>query len=223
LVKGGTKLGINQSAYHNFGFYSAFGGKLLDDSGKCVADQGGTVDALQYLKDLKAAGAQFYTDGGKFDEAFKTAALDLAIEGPWEIGDFKPALGDKLGVAPIPAGPKGPSTPLTGVDGFYVNANTKNVDGAVALAQYLVSPASEQVFVEQAGHIPADKTVTVSDPVTKGFADASVNGFPRPQSKEFSGYWTPFGDAVTKVMEGQSEPKDAVAKACADMNKANNK
>ena len=41
LVKSGKKIVINQNAYHNFGWLTgAFGGKLMDATGKCMADQG---------------------------------------------------------------------------------------------------------------------------------------------------------------------------------------
>src|SRR3954452_6484544 len=62
-VTGGAKLGLFGGAnglYHNFGWCGAFGGKLMDDSGKCVADQGGVSDAFKYLQDLQTAGAKFY-------------------------------------------------------------------------------------------------------------------------------------------------------------------
>ena len=66
LVKSGKKIAINQNNYHNFGWLTgAFGGKLMDAAGVCTADQGGFADALQYMKDLKAAGASFETDGAK--------------------------------------------------------------------------------------------------------------------------------------------------------------
>jgi arabinogalactan oligomer/maltooligosaccharide transport system substrate-binding protein len=55
------------------------------------------------------------------------------------------------------------------------------------------------------------------------FAQAAAAGFPRPQSVEFGNWWGPFGDAVTKVMEGKSEPAAAVKEACAVMNKASGK
>jgi arabinogalactan oligomer/maltooligosaccharide transport system substrate-binding protein len=86
-VKGGLAFGINQNPYHNWGFYSAFGGQIMDETGKCVADQGGVADAFQFLADLKAAGAQFYTDGAKFQDDFKTGKLAAIIEGPWFSGD----------------------------------------------------------------------------------------------------------------------------------------
>jgi arabinogalactan oligomer/maltooligosaccharide transport system substrate-binding protein len=222
-VKAGKKLVLNQNAYHNFGFYQAFGGKLLAADGTCVADQGGFVDALQYLVDLKAAGAQFQTDGGKADTLFRQGQADMIINGPWSLGDYKKDLGDKLGVVPMPDGPKGKSAPLNGIDGFHINPNSQNPDGALALALFLTGQGSSTIYSDKAGHVPIRKDVTASDPLVGAFAQASAQGFPRPQSKEFGNYWTPFGDAITKVLEGQAKPADAIAEACGAMNKANGK
>ncbi|HEX7588617.1 MAG TPA: extracellular solute-binding protein, partial [Anaerolineae bacterium] len=48
-VKAGKKVGIQNSAYHTFGWWRAFGGNLIDNVGKCTADQGGVADAYTYL------------------------------------------------------------------------------------------------------------------------------------------------------------------------------
>jgi arabinogalactan oligomer/maltooligosaccharide transport system substrate-binding protein len=221
-VKGGMKIAINQNAYHNVPFFVGFGGKIVDDSGKCALDPA-FGEAMAYLKQLKDAGAQFFTDGGKANDAFQTGSADAIINGPWATGDYKKSLGDKVGVAPVPAGPKGPAGPLTGTDGFYVNVNTKNVEGAVALALYLTNPTSEKVYVDVAGHVPADKTIQISDAVTKGFADAAATGYPRPQVKELDNFWGPFGDAVNNVIEKGQDPAQVSKDTCAAMDKANGK
>lgn len=221
LVKSGKQLVLNENDYHNYGFFTAFGGQLMDSTGKCTADQGGYADAMQYLVDLKAAGASFQTDGGKADTLFKTGAADMIINGPWVLGDYKTALADRLGVAPMPAGPKGPAKPLTDIDGFYVNPNSQNTDAALQLAQYIFSPRGLATYADQAGDPPARTDVTVADPLVKAFADAAAAGTSRPQSQEFGNWWGPFGDMVTKVVEGQQNPADGVKAACDAMNKTN--
>jgi arabinogalactan oligomer/maltooligosaccharide transport system substrate-binding protein len=223
MVTGGTRLIQNQNAYHLFGWFPAFGGQLMDADGKCVADTGGFADAMQYLVDLKAAGAEFYTDGGAATTEFRSGEAGLYINGPWELADNQKALGDKLGVAPIPAGPNGPSGPLNGIDGFYINPNSQNIASAVELALFLTGQASSQAYTDEAGHVPIRSDVTSSDELLAGFASASSTGFPRPQSAEFGNYWGPFGDMVTKVLEGEASPVDGVAEACAAMNTANGK
>ena len=226
LVKSGKKLVLNESAYHNFGFTGAFGGKLMDDTGKCVADQGGFADAFQYLVDLKAAGAKFETDGGKADTEFRQGQADMIVNGPWVLGDYKKDLGDKLGVVPMPAGPKGPANPIAGIDGWYLNPNSKNQAAAVDVALFIFGKDGMAAYADTAtgpGDPPARSDVTMADPLVKSFADAASGGFPRPQSPEFDNFWGPFGDALTAAVEGQAKPVDAVATACQKMNQANKK
>ena len=93
----------------------------------------------------------------------------------------------------------------------------------MALGLYLTNPASEQIYVDVAGHVPADKTIEIKDPVTKGFADAAATGYARPQSKELDNFWGPFGDAVNNVIEKGEDPAKVSTDTCAAMDKANGK
>jgi len=223
LVKGGNTLVLNQNAYHNFGWLQAFGGQLMDASGKCIADQAGGAEWFAYLKALKEVPTvTFSTDGGQADSLFKDGKADMIINGPWVLGDYRAVLGDNLGVAPMPGAVK-PAGPLTGVDGFYVSINSQNVAGAVALAMFLTSPESMKVYVDEAGHVPVSTKVEISDPLVQAFAQASATGVPRPQIPELDNYWGPFGDAMTKVLDGGADPAAAVTEACALMNTANGK
>lgn len=222
-VKGGTiKLGINQGPYHQFGWTGAFGGKLMDDSGKCTADAGGFAEAFAYLKSLKDAGAVFNKDGGALNTDFKTGKINAIIDGPWVTADFRKALGDKLAVTPIPDGPAGKANPFTGTDGWYINPNLDEAQTklAVDFALLMVAPENEQIFVDEAGHVPADSTVKINDPITQGFADAAAAGLPRPQNEQFGNWWGPFGDALNKVIDAGADPATAVADACKLMNEA---
>jgi len=223
LVKSGKKIGIITGGYFVWGFWGGFGGTLLDSTGKCVADQGGFADALQYFSDLQKAGATFDSDEGKLETAFSQGQLDMVISGPWVLADMEKALGSKLSVAPLPAGPKGPSAPMMGIDGWYINPNSKNKDAAVAFALYAFGKDGLTQYENNAGDPAARSDVTPSDPLVKTFADIAAAGSPRLQSKEFGNYWGPFGDAMTAVLAGKATPTDAVATACAAMNKANSK
>ncbi|WP_322816419.1 extracellular solute-binding protein [Chloroflexus sp.] len=223
LVKAGNTLVLNQNAYHNFGWLQAFGGQLMDASGKCIADQAGGAEWFAFLKALKEVPTvTFSTDGGQADSLFKDGKADMIINGPWVLGDYRAVLGDNLGVAPMPGAAK-PAGPLTGVDGFYVSINSQNVASAVALAMFLTSPESMKVYVDEAGHVPVSTKVEISDPLVQAFAQASATGVPRPQIPELDNYWGPFGDAMTKVLDGGADPAAAVAEACALMNTANGK
>ena len=219
------KLGLHQDPYFQFGWSGSFGGKLMDDTGKCVADAAGWADSYKFAADLKAAGAKFYTDGNAMKQDFQTGKLNAIVDGPWLTADLTTAfgtLGHTLAVAPIPAG-TGKANPMTGTDGWYINPNSANVDLAVTFALNMVSTHWEQVFTDFAGHIPAAPGVTIKDPVVQGFADAAAAGFPRPQNKELNNYWGNFGDALNAVLDKGTDPAAAIATACTTMNTANGK
>ena len=222
MTDGSIKLGVNQGAYHNFGYWGAFGGELMDDTGKCVADTTGTVDAHKFFADLKAAGAEWsgFNNYAKVADAFKQGQINALVDGPWAGGGYLETLGRELGVAALPAGPDAPSQPITGTDGWFVNPNSENQELAAQVA-LLISTEYEQQFVDKAGHIPALKSATISDPITVGFAEAVANGFPRPQVKELDNFWTNFDNALNAVIDRGTDPQQAVADACAAMNKAN--
>jgi arabinogalactan oligomer/maltooligosaccharide transport system substrate-binding protein len=223
VTDGSIKLGINQGVYHQFGWTGAFGGQLMDDTGACTADDGGFAEAFAYLKSLKDAGATFNTDGGALDTEFQTGNINAIIDGPWTTANFRDALGDDLAVVPIPTGPGGPANPFTGTDGWYINPNldTEQAQLAVDVALALTAPEMEQIFVDDAGHVPANPAVAITDPITQGFADAAEAGLPRPQNEQFGQWWAPFGDALNKVIDTAADPAQAIGDACVLMDEAN--
>ncbi|HEY3164131.1 MAG TPA: extracellular solute-binding protein [Candidatus Limnocylindrales bacterium] len=221
---GSIKAGFDaHSSYHSFGWWAAFGGKLMDDSGKCVADTTGVGDAYKYFQDLQTAGAKWYNKYDDLAADFKSGKINLIVDGPWASGGYKDALKDNLAVAPMPAGPKGPSQPLTGVDGWYINTNSKDSQLAINFALEMVKTDNEQVFVDVAGHIPADKTIKISDPITAKFAEAVASGFPRPQIPELDNFWGNFDNALASVITKGTDGKTAATTACTAMNTANKK
>lgn len=197
LMEGGTPISISFSCYHHWGFYGSFGGKIFDDNYKFVTDadnQAKITDAMTYLNDLyqiavKNGWPRNDSDGlAPFTEG-TTAAI---TNGNWAMGDYQKALGDKLGVAPLPSGPGGNANPLLGVDGWYINPNSQNQEAAVDLALYLTGAKSEQIMMDDAGHVPAVTTVNVTNPLIQGLLDAFKNAYVRPQAEAMGNYWGNF-------------------------------
>ena len=223
FVKGGGKVGVITGAYFGWGFYNGFGGKIFDANNKCAATaNSGVGDAIKFVKDLKAAGALVDPDYGKVNDAFKNGDIDIMFNGNWTLGDYRAARPD-VAVAPVPAGPAGVSGTMAGVDGWYINASGKNQDLAIAFAKEMVNREAQGIYVDIAGHVPADKSVSIVDPLVKSFSDAVYQGDPRPQSAEFGNYWGAFGDAWSQILDNNADPATAVATACATMDTANNK
>ena len=216
LMAGGTPGVISFSCYHYWGFYSAFGGKVFDDKFNFVTDQGtGMVDAMTYLNDLyqiaKTNGwAKTDSDGLA---PFQEGKVAFNTNGNWAMGDYKKALGDKLAVAPLPAGPSGVATPLLGVDGYYINPNSKNQAAALEVALYLTGKAAETTMMNDAAHIPARTDVTVTDPLLKSFLDAVNTGNTvRPQDAQLDKYWANFCGS-DQIFEKGTAPADWIKSA----------
>jgi arabinogalactan oligomer/maltooligosaccharide transport system substrate-binding protein len=209
-------------AYYLWGLFSSFGGKILDDSGKCAATAGGVADALKWLADMKTAGMHFYQNDNDAKADLISGKIGGFIDGPWQSGDLSKALSSKLAVTAGPSGTGGAWAPMAAPDGFYINASSQNGDLAKAFALQFLLPANEQIFAD-AGHLPANTTLQPSDPIAKSFATLMTTGFPRPTAKELSGYWGNFGNALVAVIDKGTDPTKAVADACTAMDKANGK
>lgn len=221
FVKGGGKVGMITGAYWGWGLYNAFGGEIFDADGKCAATaNSGVADAMQWVLDLKTAGALVDADYGKVNDAFLNKEIDVMMNGNWTLGDYKAAR-PALGVAAVPAGPGGAAATMVGVDGWYVNAASKNQDLAISVAEELVSQASQTIYVDVAGHVPANKNIIIIDPLVNAFATAINTGDPRPQTEQMNNYWANFDKAWADVLTAGVAPATAVAEACATMDAAN--
>ena len=108
-----------------------------------------------------------------------------------------------------------------GVDGWTINPNSDNIDLAVAFAKRMTQPDVLQIFADLAVHIPADTSVTTSDPLAEQFAAAVESGLPRPQVPQLGNFWGNFGDALNAVIDAGTAPADAVTTACGAMDEAN--
>ena len=210
-------------AYYLWGLYSSFGGKILDDSGKCAATAtSGVADGLKWLQDMKAAGMHFYQNDNDAKADLISGKIAGFIDGPWQSGDLSKALGDKLAVVAGPSGPGGAWAPMTAPDGFYINASSSNVDLAKQFALQFLLPANEQVFAD-AGHLPANTTLQPTDPIAQSFSALMPSGFARPTAVELNNYWGNFGNALAAAIDKGDSPTTLVATACSAMDKANGK
>jgi arabinogalactan oligomer/maltooligosaccharide transport system substrate-binding protein len=222
LMEGGTAIGMNYGCYHMYGFYSAFGGNIFDSSWKVVADQGtGVTDAFTYLNDLYQISLtnSWARDDTNGLAPFSEGKLAAIMNGNWAMGDYRKALGDKLAVVALPAGPSGPAAPMLGVDGFYFNPNSTNKEAALEVALYLTNAASQTVMMNEAGHVPVRTDVTITDPLIQGLVDAFNKGSTiRPQVPELGKYWSNFCGS-DQIYEKGVAPADFVKAAVEAANK----
>jgi len=219
LMEGGTPVSFSYGCYHHYGFFNAFGGQIFDDSWNVVAGDGVT-DAMSYLNDLyqiSVANGWPKNDGDGL-APFTEGQMAIITNGNWAMGDYRAALGDSLGVAALPSGPGGANSPLLGVDGFYFSPNSANPEAALEVALYLTGKNAQTVMMTEAGHVPANTTVEISDPLIQGLLDAFSTAVPRPQVEQLGNYWSNFC-GTDQVFEAGVPAADWVAEATANANK----
>ncbi len=220
LMEGGTPVSLSYGCYHHYGFFGSFGGEVFDDSWKVIADQGGVADAMSYLNDLYQISVANGWPKNDSDglAPFTEGQMAIITNGNWAMGDYRKALGDKLGVAPLPSGPGGAATPFLGVDGFYFNPNSTNLESALEVALYLTGKDAQTAMMNDAGHVPANTTVEVTDPLIQSLLDAFETAYVRPQVPQLGNYWSNFC-GTDQVFEAGVPAADWVAEATANANK----
>lgn len=220
MMSAGARIGISLGCYHHYWAYGAFGGRIFDENMQVVADQGGVADAMAYLSGLKrvsdANGWSTSPEQGLQD--FLDGDLDAVIAGNWSLGEMRAAYGDSLGVTALPIGPGGAGSPLIGMDGFYLNPNSPSPQQAIQVAMYLTNQASQEVMLEQAGHIPVNLDSIDNQPLLLDLFTSLQNGLVRPQSEELNLYWTYFCDTEA-VLSGTVAAQTWVQQATDNANR----
>ncbi|MDF1507960.1 extracellular solute-binding protein [Robertmurraya sp. DFI.2.37] len=143
--------------------------------------------------------------GGLFNEG-KVGAV---VNGPWALAEFKEALGDKLGTAPLPKLENG-EYPITflGTKGWMLSAYTKYPEAATELSIYLTNEESLKTYYEKTGEMPAKSSILSSDqfqndPLIRGFATQLEHARPFPPVPALSAVWDPMADALTFITQGE--------------------
>jgi arabinogalactan oligomer/maltooligosaccharide transport system substrate-binding protein len=223
MLRNGKRMANIQSAYHLYGWAGAFGGILTDDNGRCIADQTGWLESLNYLLELKNVGAVFNSDYRAVEEIFLRGDTDILLQGTWEMGRYVSVLGDHLGVAALPAGPSGPSSPLITINGIYLNPKSANKEAALEIMGYLSGQVAQQTFANSGYFLPARPDIQTGNALLEAVASGAGDGTAIPQNEGFSNYWLPFDKMYTNVINGEVSPQQGLSIACMEMNTANNK
>ncbi len=223
LLNNGYSLILHQTIYHQYGWLSAHGGQLFDSDRACIIDQRGGAEWFLYLDQLaEHPNATFSRNVPRTDASFIAGRADMIINGPWELPEYVEAFGDDLGIAMLP-GASQPARPLTGVDGFFLNAYGLNQELAADIALYLSGPEIGQIFTDVAGHVPVNRQVTIDDARVQMLTEAAYAGQLRPQIPELAAFWIQFDNALIRVLENDDDPISAMNTACAAMNRINGK
>jgi len=180
--------------------------------------------ALQFVYDLK------YTDGlvpaeSDYDGAdtlFKEGNAAMIINGDWSLSGYKDALGDNLGVAPIPMVSSTNAYPAPYTSGVFFMI-TKDLSGdklnaVVDFMNFATDKENQLDMVSKLTRLPAlkealsDKMIT-DDPILSGSAEQMSNGTPMPTVVEMRCVWDSLKPEMQAVFANTETAADAAAKS----------
>lgn len=203
------------------GFYGAFGGWPLDENDKPQFNNEAFVNYLTFVKKLKDDGVvPAECDYNCADTLMKEGKAAMIINGDWSLGDYTAALGDKMGVAPVPTINGNPYTEMTAGKYFMVSKavldDEAKKDAVVKFITFMTSADVQKKWLDEFKRLPSNKEVAndpsiSSDPVLAGSMAALSVGRGMPAAAEMRCAWDAWRPNLEGVMAGTLDPAAAAA------------
>ncbi|UJF34488.1 sugar ABC transporter substrate-binding protein [Paenibacillus hexagrammi] len=219
--------------YFNYPFFAAGGGYVFGKNGTDPHDIGlntdGAVAGLKLYASLK--NDVLPINAGDINPDIKRslftkgdAAMD--ITGPWEMAAYKEALGDDLGIAPIPQINGKPAITFAGIQEVVVNAYSKYPNAAKLYAKFSTSKEAQLQLYKIIGSVPTNTEAQgdaqiKNDPYVSAFVEQSKNSIPMPSIPEMESVWSPIGAALSDIWNSGKDPKEALDNAVKQIKDAN--
>jgi multiple sugar transport system substrate-binding protein len=212
---------------------TAFGGRILDDTGHVAVDEPAAVRALTFMCDavgsrgfVPASVLTWQEEQTRF--AFQNGEAAFMRNWPyaWSLlqDGSRSAVANRFAVAPFPAGEGGrPAATLGGAE-LAVNRWSRNPDLAEALVRFLTAPEQMLERARLASQLPARRSL-YDDPAlaealpiplaqVRAALDAAVA---RPVTPVYTELSEILQVGLHRALSGQESPDDALRRAASDM------
>jgi arabinogalactan oligomer/maltooligosaccharide transport system substrate-binding protein len=205
------------------GFYGAFGGWPLDANDKPQFNNQSFIDYLTYVQKLKSGGVvPKDCDYNCADTLMRSGKAAMIINGDWSLSDYATALGNNLGVAPVPSINGKPYTELTAGTYFMISKpvldDPLKKDAVVKFITFMTSADAQKQWLTQLKRLPSntataqDPAIT-NDPILAGSMAALENGRGTPATPVMQCVWDAWSSNLERIMKGSFYPSDAATSA----------
>lgn len=202
------------NAYYSIVFTTENGNRVFGSTGADTSttylNNDDAVNGMKFFQSLRSAlnvpAADLST--GACDAAFQGGQVAMHITGPWNIKNFVDA-GLNFGVAPLPSlpGDTVPAASFSGTRAMFVSSYSDHPEEAADFAQFLISPAMQQLRFDITGAMPAIN-VKVSSEYIGGFLQQLDYAFPMPSVPQMSAFWEALGNASKNIWDGADVKKE---------------
>ena len=211
-------------AYHNYPFVSALGGYIFGydpasgyDTTDVGLDSEGAIAGITFLEEQIAAGVIGSTNYDTAKALFLDGLQPFWMTGPWEVGNLEGQTEINWAVAKIPTIGGNAPAPFVGAQGFFLSAFSENMVVAQSfLLDYIATAETQQALYDADPRNPAYTSVLeglADNPVAATFAASAADGNPMPNVPEMGNVWTPLGEQIQLVRNGELAATEAMTAA----------
>jgi multiple sugar transport system substrate-binding protein len=213
-------------------FLGAFGGRIIDDSGRVVVDAPPAVAALSFMCDLVRRGlvprAAMTWHEEEARLAFQSGGAVLMRNWPYAytlMSDSSTSrVAGRYAVAPMPGAPGGSPSAALGGQQLAINAYAPHPDTAYRLVAYLAAPAQQLERARISGSFPPRRSLYDSAALDTalGIPAASARAVlehatARPVTPIYSQLSELLQIQLHRALTGQASPADALNAASREM------
>lgn len=206
-------------------FLGGFGGSVFAEDGVTpTLDTDAMKSALQFMYDLKYTDKVMpaEADYNVADGMFKDGKAASIINGDWVIGTYGEALGDNLGIGPLPplVGGDYPKPYIAGTFFMTSKAVGEDADLKTVVSDFMKFATNTENQVDMVGtlrRLPGDgaaieDAIVTDDPLLAGAAEAAQLGVPQPTNLEMRCVFDSMTAAVREMFTGNSDIDGIVTK-----------
>jgi len=222
----GVALPADASRYGAFLY--ADGGQVLSSNGKSAAfNSAAGVDSATYYTSFEAnkTGVQPSDVGAGWDgEAFGKQQVAMTFEGGWMIPFMSSTYpGVQYGIAPMPKAPNGQRGNLLYTNAWGAYSGTRHPDAAWKLIQYMTGASYQKQVLDDGFALPSIQSLSsdpyfAQNPGVKVLQDGAAYGHADFYGAADTEVHTQLSTALSSVMLGKSNVKDALSSAAQNVN-----
>lgn len=206
----------------------AFGGRLFDDDGRSVLDQGGFANWLAWLRDARNAPGMIQdSNRDVLRQQFMAGNAGYYIGYASELNQILAALAPSpVEDYPLPSGPVGQAGPLVTSSAFFFSSVSSENQRRLAgeLAKFVTNAEQSSRLMRLARQVPANATLRINPrlyPNVASFVAQARNGVPKPTNPQFDTATRLGNEAYVRTLEGGESPAEVAFSVSNSINAAN--
>jgi arabinogalactan oligomer/maltooligosaccharide transport system substrate-binding protein len=206
---------LGTELYSHVAWLHGFGGHVFDADGKLDIATAEAVEAARFARRWVAEGVvPEETSGQQIATLFNEGKIEMAVSGPWFIGDIQEGVPWAVTSLPVVSATGKPAAPYLGSEGVLMSSRARDKDAAFAVLDYLTGDASAIVRGREARQVVANRAAYAdprigNDGALTTFRHQAEIAVPMPATPEMRAVWRPYQIALAEILRG-GDPGDAL-------------